>query len=112
MGLLSRASAGQENTESDYKAAMELFIEDYAKKHGAFHCIVFNCDMHELYGMISHFCSIMELDKGNCLILVPKNIDRQLLAHRLSETLKITVLYQSASDNAVEALISLSAFFK
>jgi hypothetical protein len=110
MGLLEKAGVEQIKAKQIYKKSVEAFIEDYAKRNGAFQCIVFNCDMHALYGMISHFGSVLELDKGNCLVLIPKNVDCKLLVHRLSESLKITPIYQSSAGRAIEAFTGLEAF--
>ena len=107
MGLLDKSDVGDTDK---YKTAVEVFLEDYAKKNGAFHGIIFRYDMHVIFDMISHFGSVLELDNGNCLVMIPRNIDRQLLVHRLSKSLKITPLYQCAAEYAVEAMISLTAF--
>jgi hypothetical protein len=54
--------------------------------------------------MVSSFGSAFFLPPGNCLVLFPETIDRELLAHRLSKGLAAQVLYHFQADDPGIAL--------
>ena len=111
MGLLSKATLKQNSIlRPSVKADVRVFIENYAKTSGSFHCIVLKSDAETTSGMVSHLGSVLALENGSCLVLVPVTMDRQLLAHRISGSLSAAVLCQCAAESASEAIKILASF--
>jgi len=111
MGLLSKAAIKQcSNTQSPAKPDVRMFIENYAKTRGPFHCIVVNSGAAQLSGMVSRLGSVHVLENGNSIVLVPLSMDRGLLAHRISNSLCADVLCQFAAQSAGEAVKNLASF--
>ena len=111
MGLLSKAA--EEHTfklPPGDKNKCRQFLENYAKKYNSFHCILIKAGADILHGMVSHFGSVFDLENGACLVLVPREMDRQLLVHRLSQSLDADILHQCAACSPDEALTSISSF--
>jgi len=115
MGLLSKAAEDLELSSNDDPLfsdnnELKLFIENYSKTRDSFHYLLLNTEEEKLKTIISQIGSVFVLENGNCLVLVPKETDRRMLAHRLSESLKTNIICQCAADNAEEALASLTKF--
>ncbi|MDR2258829.1 MAG: hypothetical protein LBE14_06745 [Treponema sp.] len=60
--------------------------------------------------MVSSFGSVFPLPPGNCLVLFPETIDRELLAHRLSKSLDSQVLRHFQADDPGTAIIQLGPY--
>jgi hypothetical protein len=60
--------------------------------------------------MVSSFSSVFPLSRGNCLMLFPETMDRELLAHRLSKSLTVRVLRHFQADDPGMAMIQLGPY--
>jgi hypothetical protein len=111
MGLLVKAVIKQNsNAQLSVKPDVRVFIENYAKTSGSFHCIVVDSGVTGVDGMVSHLGSVLKLENGNSIILVPLSTDRHLLAHQISKNLSAGVLCQFAAQSASEAVENLAFF--
>ena len=111
MGLLSKAADKYGSiTRSSVKKEVRSFMKSYAKTNGSFHCIIIKAGYTTVSGMVSHIGSAWDMGNGKCLVLVPRAMDRQLLAHRLSESLSAGILCQYAAASPDEALTTLASF--
>ena len=103
MGLLSKAV--EKNG-----GGVRSFIENYSNITESFNIIFIKADAEAVNGMVSHLGKVMKIGKGNSLVLIPPDLDRQLLAHRISNSLDAPVLYQSAADSGDEAFKAIVPF--
>ena len=124
MGLLCKAVSvgnsgfpGKGAASGEIKAAVEQFQSEYP----LFHCIVFNlgeddpCGFQKkidgIAGMAtSHGSVSICLHGGNCLVLLPGGLDRELFSHRLSKSSGSTVVFQCSMNSAPLALEALEPF--
>ncbi|MDR2159815.1 MAG: hypothetical protein LBP23_07085 [Treponema sp.] len=60
--------------------------------------------------ILSSLGSVCSLSPQSCLVLVSVNTDSELLAHRLSQSLKVRVLHRFRTDTLKEALEQLSPY--
>jgi hypothetical protein len=97
MGLLSKAAVKVGDAEYE--------IREYHKTHPSFQGIIlkFPADS-KLFRMVSHFGAAFALSPEHSLVLLPEDVDRELLAHRLSKSLNAPVLDQFQSGDPGEAL--------
>ena len=110
MGLLSKAAVRCSPGESA-KARDDAreFIEDFQKTNPSFHCIVLeNTGELVTAGILGKTGKSRALPGGNCLVLAPGRIDRDLLAHRLSKSLAAKLLCRCGAGSAEEALEALA----
>ena len=108
MGLLSKAAVQHSSEpESPAIAGLRAFIEEYQTISGVFQCIVLNADAAAVNPTVAHFGAVHALRSG-CLVLAPRSMDRELLAHRLSKSLNADILCQCGADSAESALQSLA----
>jgi hypothetical protein len=108
MGLLSKAAVktgpGPGNTEQK--------IREYHKNHPAFQGMVLKFPRNDTISRaVSAFGAVLSLSPENSLVLIPGDVDRELLAHRLSKTLKAQVLYQFQADDPGQALSLLAPYW-
>jgi hypothetical protein len=115
MGLLSKASV---RTEPD---GLEKKIREYHKENPVFQGMVLvippgekgkeEADFSQkISRAVSSFGLANPLSPKNCLILIPEKMDRELLAHRLLQSLKTQVLYHFQADDPVRALAELRPY--
>jgi hypothetical protein len=124
MGLLSKAVV-KVNPELDKTGQVQREIADeirqYLKNQSVFQGIILKFPPGEtgeaeadfagkVSRMVSSFGSVFPLSAGNCLLLLPETMDRELLAHRLSQSLKTRVLYQFQADDPGMAIIQLGPY--
>jgi len=106
MGLLSRAAD---------KSPLEKEIAQYHETNAAFHCLVFESSgsagdddktgSHKKFSdMINIAGSVIPLPLNRSLILLPIAKDRELIAHRISKSLKTTQLLSFEADSPENAL--------
>jgi hypothetical protein len=96
-------------------------IQEYRKSHPVFQAIVLDFpggagETGESFGekvsrMVGNFGSALSLSPGSSLVLIPENMDRELLAHRLSKSLNAQVLCQFAADDPGKALTLLDPYW-
>jgi len=108
MGLLSRANDNSTDSSS------EELIKKYGGEYNNLNCIIFenpsNADektqfCQRVTTMIDKMGAVISLSTGRPLIMLPLSIDRDLIAHRLSKSLKAKVLLSFQADNS-EIVIS------
>jgi hypothetical protein len=104
---------GQEKTGQE--------IQEYRKSHPVFQAIVLEFpgnsgETGETFGekaarMAGAFGSVLSLPSGSSLVLIPENMDRELLAHRLAKSLHTQVLCQFEADDPGKALTLLGPYW-
>jgi hypothetical protein len=103
MGLLSKAAVRFGDAEYE--------IREYHKTHPSFHGIILKFPFDpKLSQMVSHFGVAFALAPELCLVLIPENMDRELLAHRLSKSLNVQVLDQFQAGDPGEVLDLLEPY--
>jgi len=91
--------------ESDKPAAVEEAIAQFNKEYLDFSCIVLenpgeNADFcKKVTAMIDKAGAVIPLPSGRPLILFPLDLDRELIAHRLTKTLKTGLLLSFEANN-------------
>jgi len=116
MGLLGKAAAKQ-NAPAEGAAASGAaaggvlqFLTNFHRKHPQFHVVILQ-GRGNLHGMIAcHGAAIAGLPGGNTLILLPGALDRELFAHRISQSTGLTALSQLSTDSPARALETLSPY--
>jgi hypothetical protein len=97
MGLLSKAAVKAKDAEYE--------IREYHKNQPSFQGIVLNIPFDQkISRMMSDLGAAVPLSRGHTLALIPEDVDRELLAHRLSKSLNAPVLYQFEAGDPGEAL--------
>jgi hypothetical protein len=90
-------------------------IRQYHAHHARFQGIVLKSPVRDFAGqvsrMVSSFGSVFPLPPEKCLILFPETVDWELLAHRLSKSLNIRVLYLFPADDPGMALQDLTPYW-
>jgi len=131
MGLLGKAiainahnesAAGSHASGSYDSLGVQSFIADFHRKNPQFHGIVFQRSSasqsavsqgEAIYDMIScHGADVAELPDKNILVLLPGALDRELFAHRLSQSTGLTLLAQLSADSPSLALVTLSPYLQ
>lgn len=121
MGLLSKAADDLNVTVSGLRpsgdtAAIQTFIEDFQQNAPSFHCLILaapegNGGGVEAAGtMLARFGAVRALPGGNCLALIPGDVDRELIAHRFSLSMNVSVLFQISAESAAEAVQAISPY--
>ena len=111
MGLLSRASQFSGNNSEQSENVFSK-ISHFYDVYKILSCIVFDTRNYRDYlkkiqTIISRIGTVIPLSTGNALILLRASVDRDLIAHRLSNSLKITILFSFETDcpeNLVKSL--------
>jgi hypothetical protein len=96
-------------------------IRQYHSSHASFQGIILEIPQGEngetaadfsekVFRMISAFGSVSSLPAGNCMALFPETIDRELLAHRLSKSLKTRMLYHFQADDPGMAMAQIGPY--
>ena len=102
MGLLSRAA---ERTAVEEPAAPEDEITLFHRMHVDINCILLEIPegydnfCEEVSVIIDRMGTVVPVSPGRPLILLPKAIDRELIAHRLSKDLNTSVLLSFETNN-------------
>jgi hypothetical protein len=103
MGLLRKAAVKNGNAEDE--------IREYQKNQPFFQGIVLNISFDpKISRMLSDLGAAVSLSPENTLALIPDALDRELLAHRLSKSLKAPVLFQFQADDPGRALDLLKPY--
>jgi len=110
MGLLDKVGAARDDLESpcetfapgDIRAA----ITDFYQENPSFHCIVLRHagDGKGFSGRIAemtvcHGAICGDMPDGNCIVLLPGELDMELFSHRISKSTGSTVAFQFTSDS-------------
>jgi len=103
--------------EDAASSAIRSFINDFHYKNRQFHAIVFQegaaSNSEDIYDMIAcHGAVVADLSGGNVLVLLPGALDRELFAHRLSQSAGLTELSQLSADSPALALETLSPYLR
>jgi len=125
-GILNLAEQINQDTELDFAeppsgetthhhSLLEEKITQFHQMHLDFNCIVLEnpagnpnfCD--KVSSMLDTIGTIIPLTHDRPLILFPIVMDRELIAHRLSRTLKTKILLSFAASNPENALIRIDA---
>ena len=103
MGLLSRASAGLKiGTDISDSISIENKIAYFYEAHNVLNCIVLETSgKHKinLQDIIGKIGTVITLSSGNSLIMFRAAVDRDLIAHRLSNSLNISSLQSFEASN-------------
>ena len=134
MGLLSRAedkspeeqfppeneTLGEIPEAAPETNALEEEIAQYHETNAAFHCLVFEHPASAGEDEKAGFCKkvsemihktgvVIPLSLNRPLILLPGAMDRELIAHRISKSLKATPLLSFEADSPENALGKLQS---
>ncbi|MFP3089102.1 hypothetical protein LQZ21_02105 [Treponema sp. TIM-1] len=112
MGLLSKA------TSRIIRQIIEEEFIQYHTAHGVLSGIIFETPENmeyrgfndELSAITASFALTLPLPPFRCLILFPSSIDKELVAHRISGTLKTEVCFLFESENPEGAFESLRPY--
>jgi len=111
MGLLGKA-----NAKSDTDIGIRAFISSFHEKNPLFHCLLLRPQSGEKRGLLeiaamsgSHGIKYTSLPNGDCLLLLPGDLDIGLFSHRISKSSGSTVIMQFSADSPSLAFEKLSA---
>jgi len=109
-GSMEHGSMEHGSTESGQNELESLKekIADYHRIHNDFGCILLDVPepaekagfCKEVSKMLSMTGTVFPLSNGRSMILLPKKLDRELIAHRLSASLKSKILESFETDNS------------
>jgi hypothetical protein len=95
-------------------------IDAYQKDNPTFQCIVMggakkngalSAGINKLAaGMVSYFGSVHPLPRGACLILIPGDMDGEMVAHRLEKSMKTKAACSFAAESSAQALKLLKPY--
>ena len=125
MGLLSKAG-GRSNKKSAPPPAetektlagnfpIETKLAQFHQMHHEFNCVVLAPAVKEagfcekVTAMLDKTGSVIPLPLDRPLILFSAEIDRELIAHRLSKTLNAKILLSFTADNVENALAGINS---
>jgi len=111
MGLLSRATQINGNNSEEPELILSK-ISHFYDVYKVLSCIVFDTrnygdNFGRIQAIISRIGLVIPLSTGNVLILLRASVDRDLIAHRISNSLKISTLFSFEADcpeNLVKSL--------
>ena len=115
MGLLGKANAKSDILKETvdiraFSIDIQALIDRFHLKNPLFHCVLLRSgsgekrDFQEIADMAGfHGIECAYLPNGNCLILLPANLDIDLFSHRLSKSSGSTVISQFSADSAARA---------
>jgi len=100
--------------------ALEEKIAQYHENYADFHCLVFDLPNSEseddkdnffekVSNMINKAGSVIPLSMNRPLILLPVTMDRELIAHRISKSLKTMPLLSFEANNPENALNKINS---
>ena len=112
MGLLGKAVASNNDTESAGTERFEGLIVRFHRKRPLFHCIVLRGKGDIAVMLACHGAAYRDLPGGNSLVLLPGALDRELFAHRLSRSTGSAVLSQFSANSASLALKTLRPYLR
>lgn len=121
MGLLGKAAVlDKEETVPPSEAALlneavlpnEAVLIEYQKQNPSFSCIVIDSPVNPetVSYMTRLFGTVSALPDGRSLVLLPAALDRDLIAHRLSASLKTKTLAAVSADNPDKALAEIRPY--
>jgi len=115
MGLLVKAGAINDNLRNEVSVSVDIrafsidiqaLIDRFHLKNPLFHCVLMGPwsgekrDFLDIAGMAGfHGIECAYLPNGNCLILLPGNLDIELFSHRLSRSSGSSVITQFSADS-------------
>ena len=115
MGLLYKIANSYELINPENKLFTN--IKEYSDINKQFQCIVLasiedgqDFLLSKTSAMLASLGTAYLLPGGNCLVLIPGNIDRELLGHRLSHSIKTPVLHHFFSVSFSVALRELNLY--
>jgi len=124
MGLLGKANAKSDNVPEENLVSVDIrafyidihaLIDRFHLKNPLFYCVLLRSesggkrDFLEIADMAGfHGIECALLPNGNCLILLPANLDIELFSHRLSKSSGLTVITQFSADSPSFAFEQLS----
>jgi len=109
MGLLVKAGAKSDNVPVDVRAFsidIQALIDRFHLQNPLFYCVLLRsesgkkrdfADIADMAG--SHGIECAWLPNGNCLFLLPANLDIDLFSHRLSKSTGSTVITQFSANS-------------
>jgi hypothetical protein len=116
MGLLNKAIAiNNAHTGSVILGAsgsVQSFIADFHRKNPQFHIIVLQGRGDIKSRIACHGAAVSDLPGGNSLVLLPGALDRELFAHRLSQSTGFTILSQLGTVSLPLAFETLSPWLQ
>jgi len=108
MGLLGKAIAINNADHADTGNAvagnadtggLKALIVDFHRKNSLFHGIIFSGVSPDINAMLNgHGAVCSNIPGGNCLTLLPGELDRELFAHLLSRSSGLAILSQFSAD--------------
>lgn len=111
MGLLGKAASRSAAFQGAAPQDIHALIADFYQKNPFFHCIALQGGRN-FDDMIScHGAACVNLGDST-LILLPGGLDRELFAHRLSQSAGLAVLSQFSADSASSAIETLSPLLR
>jgi hypothetical protein len=120
MGLLGKADAKSDNEPDENPVSVDIrvfsidiqaLIDRFHLKNPLFHCVLLKTESGEksdyleianIAGAYGIECAY--LPNGNCLILLPGNLDMELFSHRFAKSTGSTVISQFSADSPSLAL--------
>jgi len=117
MGLLGKAIARNNLDASAASAApaaptdVQAAIADFHRRTPLFHCIVLR-GRQDVSGMIASLDAVCIGVSGNSLVLLPGALDRELFAHRLSQSAGLAVLFQFSANSPSLAIETLGSYLR
>ncbi|MCL2190513.1 MAG: hypothetical protein FWB79_00805 [Treponema sp.] len=114
MGLLDKVGAARvdRDTPGDPESVMAA-ITGFYHEAPLFHCVVlrhgggkgFSGKIEDMAACHGAVCE--NLSDGNCLVLLPGDLDMELFSHRISKSTGSTVAFQFTSDSPSAAFDAL-----
>jgi hypothetical protein len=118
MGLLSRAEgrAALKTAESKNIASIKDEVLQFSRNYAIFNCILMEKPAYEngekdfcnkVSEMVKFIGTVIPTSMDRPLILLPKAMDRELIAHRLSKNLNTGILLSFEADNTEKVISRL-----
>ena len=115
MGLLNKAENGTVETALRLKKTADCLpktlkekIAQFHKNQGNINCILFDVPenskgkedfCHRIAGMLDKNGTVIPLQTGRPLVLLPLSMDRELVAHRISKSLDTAPVFSFEADS-------------
>jgi len=117
MGLLGRAVNNTAEPSSDTpEGSIAKFCEIYTN----FSCILFEIPQNtegkidfckKVSIMVGKMGTVIPLQNGRPLVMLPLSLDRDLIAHRLSKTLNAKILLSFQADSSETVINNINSSF-